>query len=206
MRYKMKTELNANGSEIFSKTSDGKNIYYILKSEKGEVLFKTRDWVLRNSKDVINLTVTSDKRLVVKSKKKVVMEHPKKVTKSKSLGMTIGDFKAKQLDVIKKYNPMNDDYHTGIRTVNDIKVFKEAIQDDESFVYGDFEMDDALDALHKGKVRVYSSKPIQQGVFVSTSRNMAKDYAGKGEVYEKEVALTDVAWINGDEGQYAKVM
>lgn len=206
MRYKMKTELNANGSEIFSKTSDGSNIFYILKSEKGEILFKPKEWVLRNSKYIINLTVTSDNRLVVKSKKKVVTNNIKKSESLKSSGMTVDDFKSKQLDIIKQYNPMNDNYHTGIRSVKNIKLFKEAIQDDESFVYGDFEMDDALYALQKGKVRVYSSKPIEQGVFVSTSRNMAKDYAGKGEVYEKEVALTDVAWINGDEGQYAKVM
>jgi hypothetical protein len=33
---------------------------------------------------------------------------------------------------------------------------------------------------------------------------MAQDYAGKGKVYEQIVNLEDVAWINGDEGQYTR--
>lgn len=113
--------------------------------------------------------------------------------------------KQKQLDIIQKNNPMTDDYHTGIRSVEDIKTFDEAINDEESFVYGDFSKEDAEKALEKGKVTVYSSNPIEQGSFVSTSQNMAKDYAGNGKIYSQEVDLKDVAWINGDEGQYAKV-
>lgn len=110
-----------------------------------------------------------------------------------------------QMQIIQEFNPMLDDYHTGIRSVEDIKTFEEAMQDDESFVYGDFEYEDAQKALETGKVTVYSSKPIEQGGFVSTSYNMAKDYAGGGKVYSKEVNLEDVAWINGDEGQYANI-
>lgn len=113
--------------------------------------------------------------------------------------------KQKQLDIIQKNNPMTDDYHTGIRSIEDIKTFDEVINDDESFVYGDFTKEDAEKALKEGKVTVYSSNPIEQGSFVSTSQNMAKDYAGDGKIYSQEVDLKDVAWINGDEGQYAKV-
>ena len=114
--------------------------------------------------------------------------------------------KEKQLEIINKSNPMLDDYHLGIRSIEDIKTFDEVINDDESFVYGDFSKEDAEKALEKGTVTVYSSKPIEQGSFVSTSKNMAQDYAGRnGKVYSQEVSLNDVAWINGDEGQYAKV-
>ena len=113
--------------------------------------------------------------------------------------------KQQQLDIIQKHNPMGDDYHVGIRTVEDIKTFEEAIQDDESFVYGDYTYEDAQRDLARGKVIVYSSKPIGQGGFVSTSKNMARDYAGTGKIYSQEVDINDVAWINGDEGQYAKV-
>ena len=115
------------------------------------------------------------------------------------------NIKSQQFNIIKETNPMLDDYHTGIRSENDIKTFDEVINDDESFVYGDFSKEDAEKALKKGKVTVYSSKPIEQGSFVSTSKNMAKDYAGSGKIYSQEVNLNDVAWINGDEGQYAKV-
>ena len=114
--------------------------------------------------------------------------------------------KEKQLEIINKSNHMLDDYHLGIRSIEDIKTFDEVINDDESFVYGDFSKEDAEKALEKGTVTVYSSKPIEQGSFVSTSKNMAQDYAGRnGKVYSQEVSLNDVAWINGDEGQYAKV-
>lgn len=115
------------------------------------------------------------------------------------------DKKTRQLEIIRNSNKMTDDYHVGIRDVDDIKTFEEAMKDDESFFYGDFGLEDAEKALREGKVTVYSSKPIEQGGFVSTSKNMAKDYAGGGEVYSRKVNLDDVAWINGDEGQYANI-
>jgi hypothetical protein len=113
--------------------------------------------------------------------------------------------KQKQLDIINKSNPMRDDYHTGIRRIDDIKTFAEAMQDDESFVYGDYEREDAERDLKRGKVVVYSSKPIGQGGFVSTSQNMARDYAGNGKIYSQEMNIDDIAWVNGDEGQVAIV-
>ncbi len=113
--------------------------------------------------------------------------------------------KQKQLNIIQENNKMQDDYHTGIRNIEDIKTFEEAIHDNESFVYGDYSFEDAQKDLEIGKVTVYSSKPITQGGFVSTSKNMAQDYAGNGKIYSKEVSINDVAWINGDEGQYANI-
>lgn len=115
------------------------------------------------------------------------------------------DNKQKQLEIINQNNPIQDEYHIGIRNENDIKTFDEAIQDDESFVWGDYSKEDAERDLQKGTVTVYSSKPIEQGAFVSTSQNQARDYAGGGKIYSQEVPINDVAWINGDEGQYAKV-
>ena len=61
------------------------------------------------------------------------------------------------------------------------------------------------DALEKGRITIYSSKPIANGVFVTPSKMQAKDYSGGEEVYSKEVPVTNVAWINTDEGQYAEV-
>lgn len=117
------------------------------------------------------------------------------------------DIKKKQLEIIQKHNPMTDDYHQGIRSVDDIKTFDEVIDDDESFVWGDFEREDAEKALKSGKITIYSSYPIGQGTFVSTSKTQAEEYAGGrgSKVYSKEVPLSKVAWINGDEGQFADV-
>lgn len=126
-----------------------------------------------------------------------------------SVGSAGGSRKAEQLEIIKKYNPMTDDYHTGIRSVGDIMTAREAfitkLDPDENMVYPDFTMEDAERALKTGKIKVYSSHNIDQGTFISTSRMMAEDYAGGGTVREKEVSIDDVAWINADEGQFAKV-
>ena len=115
--------------------------------------------------------------------------------------------KQQQLDLVLKNNPMTDDYHQGIRSIDDIKTFEEAINDDESFVWGDYTREDAERDLARNKVKVYSSYDIKNGTFVSTSYQQALEYAGRdaSKVRSKEVNPNDVAWINGDEGQYAKV-
>ena len=148
-----------------------------------------------------------DKTLIRQNRDMVVGRvNENNVENSNKSSFSMPKLKEKQLEIINKSNPMLDDYHLGIRSIEDIKTFDEVINDDESFVYGDFSKEDAEKALKDGKVTVYSSKPIEQGNFVSTSKNMAQDYAGRnGKVYSQEVSLNDVAWINGDEGQYAKV-
>lgn len=125
------------------------------------------------------------------------------------------DRKQAQLDIILKTNPMLDDYHTGIRKVEDIKTLGESVEearseaekygDDEWSAYPDITNNMLQNALETGEITIYSSKPIKNGVFVTPSYMQASDYAGGGNVYEKTVPLTDVAWINTDEGQYAKV-
>lgn len=114
--------------------------------------------------------------------------------------------KKEQFEIIQKNNPMTDEYHTGIRSPKDIKTWDEVINDEDSFAWGDFTKEDAEEALKKGSITIYSSYPIKQGTFVSTSKIQAEEYAGgKGnKVYSKEIPLNEVAWINGDEGQYAK--
>ena len=110
-----------------------------------------------------------------------------------------------QFEIIQRTNPMYDDYHVGIRSPMDIKTFTQVIDDPESFTWGDFTRDDAKKALERGTITIYSSYPIQNGVFVSTSYRQALEYAGgdPSGVHTKTVPLENVAWINGDEGQYA---
>src|SRR5574344_879895 len=113
--------------------------------------------------------------------------------------------KLEQYEIIKENNPMLDDYHVGIRSPKDIKSFNEVINDDESFSWGDFSKKDAEKALQKGEITIYSSYSIEQGTFVSTSKIQAEQYAGGKKVYTKTVSVNDVAWINGDEGQFARI-
>ena len=116
--------------------------------------------------------------------------------------------KVEQFEIIQENNPMRDDYHVGIRKPSDIKTWNEVMEsyDGESFNWGDFSRADGQKALETGKITIYSSYPIKQGVFVSTSRVQSEQYAGGAgkKLYSKTVSLSDVAWINGDEGQFAK--
>lgn len=117
--------------------------------------------------------------------------------------------KQQQLDIINKNNPADDDMHTWIRNTNDIKDFEEAFFEDGEYsgLDPDFTEEMANKAKKTGKITVYSSYPIEQGVFVSPSVMEASQYAGgdANKLYSKEVNINDVAWIDGAEGQYAKV-
>ncbi|MGN0207351.1 MAG: hypothetical protein ACI4BC_08900, partial [Muribaculaceae bacterium] len=118
--------------------------------------------------------------------------------------------KEKQLEIINKSNPAPDSYHTWVRSTDDILTLQEAVDEllaeDEGYElssYPDVSDETIREALRTGKIRVYSSKPIKNGAFVTPSMMQAKDYAGRGSVYSKEVPISDVAWLNTDEGQYA---
>lgn len=132
---------------------------------------------------------------------------------NKGLDNSSFSLKQKQNDIIQKNNPVADDYHTWIRSADDIKTFDETLQDSDYKEYYEagenfddsYTAEMAKKALETGKITVYSSYPIGQGVFVSPSKMEAESYSGDGKVYSKEVALTDVAWIDPTQGQYAKV-
>ena len=137
-------------------------------------------------------------------------EKRKKAQKERTLRSDVDSatpLKNAQYQIIQETNPMWDEYHTGIRSPKDIKTFAEVVEDPDSFNWGDFTREDAEKALRDGTVRVYSSYAIKNGVFVSTSYKQALQYAGNNPdgVHTRVVALDSVAWINGDEGQYAKV-
>lgn len=118
-------------------------------------------------------------------------------------------FKEKQLKIIQNSNPVADDYHTWIRSVDDIKTLEETLQDSDWTDYDEFNPDltkqDIEDAINSGTIMVYSSYPIEQGIFVSPSRMEAESYSSNGKVYSKEVNIDDVAWIDPTQGQYARV-
>ena len=114
--------------------------------------------------------------------------------------------KQRQLKIILRENPMHDDYHTGIRTVEDIKTLEDVIDDlvdgKEDTVAPDFDFDRLVSALKTRHILLFSSKPIKNGVFVTPSKMIAADYAGGGEIYRKQAHIEDVAWIDATEGVY----
>lgn len=115
--------------------------------------------------------------------------------------------KEQQMQVIQESNPAQDDYHTWIRGAEEIKTLQEAIMDPEWAEYDEFNPDYsramAEEALESGEIEVFSSYPIEAGGFVTPSRMEAESYAGDGRVYSRRVPVTDVAWIDPTQGQYA---
>ena len=120
--------------------------------------------------------------------------------------------KRRQLDIILSSNPADDEdrpYHTWIRGESDIKTYREALEADgftlDDDLTPDYTSKDLRRDLQSGTMTVYSSKPIRQGIFVTPSKMEAANYAGDGRVYSKEVPISDVAWIDPLQGQYAKI-
>ena len=117
--------------------------------------------------------------------------------------------KQKQLEVIQKSNPAEDSYHTWIRSTDDIRTLREALNDPEWAEYDEFDQDYtkamAEAALKSGKIQIFSSYPIKAGVFVTPSRMEAESYSGNGKIYSRTVNTDDVAWIDPTQGQFAPV-
>jgi hypothetical protein len=116
--------------------------------------------------------------------------------------------KQKQLEIIFDANPAPDEYHTWIRTVDDILTFEEALNSPDYIDYRGEDFDEsypyyiAEDALKTGKIKVYSSYKIEPGVFVTPSRLEAMSYSGSKNIFSKEINLIDVAWIDPTQGIY----
>ncbi|MDO5557197.1 MAG: hypothetical protein Q4G05_03020 [Clostridia bacterium] len=103
---------------------------------------------------------------------------------------------------------MTDNIYTGIREIKDIKTFEETLNDTDFTKYykkgknfdETYTTEMAQDAIKTGKITVYNSYPIKQGVFITPLKLETKSYAGNNKIYEKTVDLNDIAWINPIEG------
>lgn len=173
----------------------------IFSKEMGEIQKKIKE--LEAKQEAENKKTSTTPKRTIEQKPSDTSNLKTKVVHSDS------EHKNKQLEIIKKNNPMRDDYHTGIRSSKDIYTLDEAFENDVNSgdidSYPDLTQKMLKDAVSSGTIMVYSSKPISQGGFISPSRMMAQDYAGKGKVYSQRVKISDVAWINTSEGQFAKV-
>lgn len=115
-----------------------------------------------------------------------------------------------QLDIINATNPAPDSYHTWIRSEDDIKTPEEAYKsaiddgfDENDNITPDLSMADWKQAIKNGYITVYSSYPIKNGAFVSSSKMEASQYGGS-KIYSEKVPLSNVAWIDLLQGQFAK--
>ena len=119
--------------------------------------------------------------------------------------------KLQQFTIINEFNPAPNEYQTWIRNADDINSFEDALKNSDYDGWEQNGFDEsyppeiAQEALNSGKITVYSSHPIEQGVFVTPSPMEAKSYSGDGNIYSKEVDSNAVAWIDPTQGQYANV-
>ena len=114
-----------------------------------------------------------------------------------------------QFALIQNSNAAHDDYHTWIRSADEIKTLEETLADPDWEEYAEYDPDYTREmaeaAIKSGKITVYSSYKIGDGVFVTPSRMEAESYAADGKVYSKTVNVNDIAWIDPTQGQYAPV-
>lgn len=116
--------------------------------------------------------------------------------------------KQEQFDIIQATNPAPEANYTWIRSVDDIKTFSEAYYDDvdgyaASGFTDDYTAEDIKRVLDTGKVTVYSSYPIVNGTFVTPSKMEAIYSYGGGSGYAADLDVSDIAWIDVDQGQVA---
>ncbi len=188
---------------------DINNILYMTKDAKKRKLLTTTGLQLSNhSVTSNNIIIPSNENYVNNDTKNDVS--PKELAPTSSFFMqNINNLKKLQLEIIQKYNPMLDDSHTGIRTIEDIKTLQETIEDSDWAEYDEYNPDLTKKMIEKaikvGEITVYSSYPIEQGIFVSPSKMEAESYSGNGKVYSKKVNINDIAWIDPTQGQYAKI-
>lgn len=116
--------------------------------------------------------------------------------------------KEKQFQIIQKINPAQDNIHTWIRSVSDIKTFSETLDDpdyegwEENGFDPSYSANMAYEALKSNWIQVFSSYPINVGTFVTPSRMEAKSYSGSGKIWDKKVQISDIAWIDPTQGMY----
>ena len=123
------------------------------------------------------------------------------------------DRKAQQFDIIQKSNPSNGGQQAWIESVDDIKTWQEALEEDlgsleearNENLFPDFKASDLQEALDTGYITVYSSGDITDGAWVTPSAMEARDYAGSDNIQAKRVPVDDIAWLDSAQGMYAPV-
>ncbi len=195
-----------------AKNGDNKTLYDITKIKKTSLVGlddKTSSTARATSFSKNNVSQSNNNVKSNTSTKYSISKNENYTQNSNKSSFSVEQHKQQQLDIIQNNNPVNDDYHTWIRNTDDIKTFEETLQDDDWSSGDDFDPDYtwnmAQEALNNGEITVYSSYPIEQGIFVTPSKMEAESYSDNGKIYSKTVNLLDVAWIDPTQGQYAKI-
>lgn len=140
-----------------------------------------------------------------------IQEQNKAIDESIKKTLTLNDVRQKQWEIIQKTNPKWEGTNsTWIDTPEDVKTFHEVNHKDSDYPFNedysdDWTVKDKINVEATGKITVYSSYPIEDGNWVTPSKEEGLSYAGSGKLYSATMDPRDIAWVDAGQGQVAHI-
>ena len=140
-----------------------------------------------------------------------IQEQNKAIDESIKKTLTLNDVRQKQWEIIQKTNPKEEGTNsTWVDKPEDAKTFYEVNHKDSDYPFNenysdDWTVKDKMNVEATGKITVYSSYPIEDGNWVTPSKEEGLSYAGSGKLYYATMDPRDIAWVDAGQGQVAHI-
>lgn len=140
-----------------------------------------------------------------------IQEQNKAIDESIKKTLTLNDVRQKQWEIIQKNNPKEEGTNsTWVDKPEDAKTFYEVNHKDSDYPFNenysdDWTVKDKMNVEATGKITVYSSYPIEDGNWVTPSKEEGLSYAGSGKLYSATIDPRDIAWVDAGQGQVAHI-
>lgn len=140
-----------------------------------------------------------------------IQEQNKAIDESIKKTLTLNDVRQKQWEIIQKTNPKEEGTNsTWVDKPEDAKTFYEVNHKDSDYPFNenysdDWTVKDKMNVEATGKITVYSSYPIEDGNWVTPSKEEGLSYAGSGKLYSATMDPRDIAWADAGQGQVAHI-
>lgn len=140
-----------------------------------------------------------------------IQEQNKAIDESIKKTLTLNDVRQKQWEIIQKTNPKEEGTNsTWVDKPEDAKTFYEVNHKDSDYPFNenysdDWTVKDKMNVEATGKITVYSSYPIEDGNWVTPSKEERLSYAGSGKLYSATMDPRDIAWVDAGQGQVAHI-
>lgn len=140
-----------------------------------------------------------------------IQEQNKAIDESIKKTLTLNDVRQKQWEIIQKNNPKEEGTNsTWVDKPEDAKTFYEVNHKDSDYPFNenysdDWTVRDKMNVEATGKITVYSSYPIEDGNWVTPSKEEGLSYAGSGKLYSATMDPRDIAWVDAGQGQVAHI-
>lgn len=140
-----------------------------------------------------------------------IQEQNKAIDESIKKTLTLNDVRQKQWEIIQKTNPKEEGTNsTWVDKPEDAKTFYEVNHKDSDYPFNenysdDWTVKDKMNVEATGKITVYSSYPIEDGNWVTPSKEEGLSYAGSGKLYSATMDPRDIAWVDAGQAQVAHI-